>query len=180
LEIGTRGNPNPTLRVSVNMILTMLLIGLWHGASWNFVIFGGIHGLALAIHKIWTVWNPLNSLKNRASFQFVWTLCARSLTLGVALLAFVFFRSESFADAVHYLGGILSLSHGGTRMFSPYILMALAAVFLVHLLVEKNWNWAEEIPKQIVPVRVVCYSCLLLLLVCVGATDSAPFIYFQF
>ena len=180
LEIATRGNPYPTLRVSINIILVMLLVGLWHGPSWNFVIMGGIHGLALAIHQIWAAWNPLNSVKTRAAFQFVWTLCARLLTLGVVLLGFVFFRAESFTDAGHYLGGMLSWSHGGTRMMSPYILAGLAAVFLVHVLVDKDRNWVEEITQKAFAIRTVAYTCLVLLLVCLGATEAAPFIYFQF
>jgi alginate O-acetyltransferase complex protein AlgI len=180
LEIATRGNPSPLLRVSLNIMLMMLLVGLWHGPSWNFVIFGGIHGLALVVHKIWTTWDPLGSAKARPVGQFVWAICARALTVGTVLLAFVFFRCPSLADATNYLKALFSFSHGGTRLVSPYILAAFVAVFLVHLLVDKDRNWVEETVRRPLPVRILGYSCLLLVLVSFAATDGAAFIYFRF
>lgn len=180
LEIATRGNPYPTLRVSINIMIMMLLLGLWHGPSWNFIIFGGIHGLALTIHRVWTAWNPFNLPKKGARFQFGWRVCAHLLTLGVVLLGFVFFRTESLTDAVHYLNGMLFRSHAGIRLVSPYIPAALAAVFLVYILVDKDRNLVEEIPQKALPIRIVAYSCLLLLLVSLAATEPASFIYFQF
>jgi alginate O-acetyltransferase complex protein AlgI len=52
LEMATRDNPRPLQRMSLNMTATMLLCGLWHGPSWNYVIWGGIHGIALAVHRV--------------------------------------------------------------------------------------------------------------------------------
>ena len=102
------------------------------------------------------------------------------LTLGVVLLAFVFFRAQSVSDAVSYLSRMVSWSHDGTRLISPYILTALAVVFLVHLLVNKDRNLAEELPQKSLALRIPCYASLLLLLVVLGATEASPFIYFQF
>ena len=180
LEMATRSNPYPTLRVSVNIIVMMLLVGLWHGPSWNFVIFGGIHGLALAIHKVWTVWKPLARLKDRPMYQVMWALFSHLLTLAVVLLAFVFFRAASVSDALDYLTRMLSWAHSGTRLGSPYILAAVGVVFLVHLLVGKDRNLALELPQWRLAPRIVGYASLLLLLVLLAATDASPFIYFQF
>jgi alginate O-acetyltransferase complex protein AlgI len=179
LEIATRSNPNPVARVSINMMITMLLCGLWHGASWNFVIWGGIHGAALALHKAWTVWKPLASLKDNAIFQPIWTWLARALTLGVVLLGWIFFRATTFSDAASYLGRMISWSHG-TRLVSPYILAAVAVVLLVHLIIDKDRNLPLEAPEKPWPRRAIAYACMLTLLALFGATDSAPFIYFQF
>jgi alginate O-acetyltransferase complex protein AlgI len=180
LEMATRTNPNPTLRVSVNMMLTMLLCGLWHGASWNFVIWGVIHGAALTSHRVWVTWNPLAALKNRRAYQWLWPAFSHLLTLGVVVLSMVFFRAQSFADAASYLNRMLSWSHSGTRLISPYILAAVFAVFLVHLLVNKDRNLALELPRMSLFPRIIGFASLLLLLVVLGATDSAAFIYFQF
>lgn len=68
----------------------------------------------------------------------------------------------------------------GTRLLSPYILQDCFAVFLAHLLVNKDRNWAHELPESAVPVRIVGYASIVLLIVCLGATDAIPFIYFQF
>jgi alginate O-acetyltransferase complex protein AlgI len=158
----------------------MLLVGLWHGPSWNYVIFGGIHGLALVIHKLWTVWDPLKPWKKNLAVKIPTTVIAHLLTLGVVLFAFVFFRAQTFGDAVLYLKRLFSWAHDGTRLNSPYILAAVAAVFATHLLVRKDRNLALELPQKSVLVRIVGYTFLLLLLVLLGATDASPFIYFQF
>jgi alginate O-acetyltransferase complex protein AlgI len=180
LEMATRDNFKPNLPLSVNMTTTMLLCGLWHGASWNFVVWGGIHGAALSAHRIWTTWNPLVSLKQRLIYRIGWNVFSRALTLGVVLLSLVFFRTQSLSDAASYLGLMLSWSHHGMRVMSPLILAAVAAVFLTHLLINKDRNLAEEVPQMAVPVRITAYAGLILLLVSLGATDAAPFLYFEF
>lgn len=180
LYIPMGGNRKSIERTYANLLVTMLLCGLWHGASWNFVFWGGLHGVSLAIHRVWVAWAPLASLDNRPTFQFVRTLFSRLLTLGVVLVGWLFFRAQSWSDAIEYLGRLMVWSHDGTRFVSPYILPVLAAVFLTHLLIQKDRNWAQEIPERMIPERIMVYAALALLLVCLGATDSAPFIYFQF
>jgi alginate O-acetyltransferase complex protein AlgI len=180
LEMATRDNPNPTLRLSVNMTTTMLLCGLWHGASWNFVAWGGIHGAALSIHRIWTTLNPFGSLKNHPLYRTGWNLFSRVLTLSVVLLSLVFFRTQSLSDAGSYLGLMLSWSHHGMRLFSPFILAAISVVFITHLLLDKDRNWVEELPQMSMPLRIAAYTGLIVMLVSLGATDAAPFLYFEF
>ena len=180
LEMATRNNPYPHLRVCTNIFLMMLLVGLWHGPSWNYVIFGGIHGIALVIHKLWTVWDPLKPWKKKLAVKIPVTICAHLLTLGVVFVGFVFFRAQTIGDAVLYLTRISSWADDGTRLNSPFILAAVAAVFVVHLLVRKDRNLALELPQKSLTLRIAGYSALLLLLVLLGATDASPFIYFQF
>jgi alginate O-acetyltransferase complex protein AlgI len=180
MEVAGKNARNVTLRAAGNLIVTMLLVGLWHGASWNFVIWGGMHGAALAAHRGWTAWHPLASLTHHRAFQSVWALFSRLLTLGVVLLAWVFFRAQSLTDAGCYLGRLLSWKHDGIQVISPFILLALAGVVLTHLLVDKDRNWAREIPNRIIPVRITAYAGLVILLSFFGASDATPFIYFQF
>ncbi len=180
LYIPLGGNRKGPIRTYVNLMLTMLLCGLWHGASWNFVLWGGLHGVSLAIHRIWRAWDPLAVLKDHPILQFAWTILARLLTLGVVLLGWLFFRAQSLADASLYLGRIVAWNHDGIRFVSPYIFPSLAVVFLIHLLVHKDRNWGSEITERSMPVRIVGYATLALLVACLGATDSSPFIYFQF
>jgi alginate O-acetyltransferase complex protein AlgI len=180
LEVARRNAPSATARAVVNLMVTMLLVGLWHGASWTFVIWGGIHGASLAAHRTWTAWNPLDSLKNRRMFQFGWALFSRLLTLGMVLVAWVFFRAQSLKDAGSYLSRMVLWKHDGVRLISPYIVLAIMAVLFTHLLVRKDRNWAREIPERPIPVRITAYAALAVLLSLFGATDAAPFIYFQF
>jgi alginate O-acetyltransferase complex protein AlgI len=179
MEIARKNVRSATLRTTISLMATMLLCGLWHGAGWNFVIWGGIHGVALAVHRAWMTWNPLSELANRPVFRAAWTLFSRFLTLSIVLVAWIFFRAQSFADAGTYLSRMLSWSHG-VRWVSPYILLALAAVFFTHLLVNKDRNWAQELPERAVPIRITAYAALVVLLSFFGATSTVPFIYFQF
>lgn len=180
LYIPLGGNRKGWVRTNANLILTMLLCGLWHGANWNFVFWGGLHGVSLAIHRGWKAWDPLSSFENSKTFQLVWTLFSRLLTIGVVLVGWLFFRAQSWTDAEWYLRRLVAWSHDGTRMVSPYILSALATVFLTHLIFHRDRNWAQEITQQSVSTRTIYYVALALLIACLGATDSSPFIYFQF
>ncbi len=180
LYIPLGGNRKGTSRMYINIMITMLLGGLWHGASWNFVFWGGLHGVSLAIHKAWMAWDPLASLNTHPVLRTAWSFFSRLLTLGIVLLGWIFFRAESWSVATQYLSRLVSWSHDGTHLISPYILAAAAGVFLVHLFIQKDRNWAQEMVFRSFPVRILAYSSLGLLLVCLAATDSAPFIYFQF
>lgn len=180
LYIPLGGNRKGVARTYVNLIFTMLLCGLWHGASWNFVFWGGLHGVSLAIHRAWMAWAPQFSMGNHPSVRFVWTLLSRLLTLGVVLVGWLFFRAQSWSAAIEYLSRLMTWSHDGTRFISPYILPTLAAVFLTHLVMQKDRNWAQKIPERLIPERIAFYAGIALLIVCLGASDSAPFIYFQF
>jgi alginate O-acetyltransferase complex protein AlgI len=180
LYIPLGGNRKGTQRTYINLWVTMLLCGLWHGASWNFVFWGGIHGAALAIHRAWKIWDPLAACAENPGFRYGWNLFARFLTLVVVLTAWIFFRAQSWALALTYLSRLATWSHEGIRVISPYIFPAVAAVFLAHIMVNKNRNWAQEIPHRGVLIRIGAYGFLALLLSLLGASAGAPFIYFQF
>ena len=180
LYIPLGGNRKGETRTYVNLLVTMLLCGLWHGASWNFVLWGGLHGVSLAIHRLWKHWNPLGSLMARPAFRFFWTPFAHLLTLGIVLAGWVLFRAQNWPLAAQYLSRMLSWSHEGVHLVSPYILPAVTAVFITHLLVQKDRNWSLEIPKRATLIRIGFYSALVLLICLLGVTDSVPFIYFQF
>ena len=96
------------------------------------------------------------------------------------LIGWLFFRAPDWSVAGEYCSRLLAWNQDGTRLVSPYILSALAAVLLAHLIMNKDRSWEMDIPRRSVPVRIVNYSALALLLACLGATDSSPFIYFQF
>jgi alginate O-acetyltransferase complex protein AlgI len=180
LYISLGGNRKGTVRTYVNLLSTMLLCGFWHGASWNFVFWGGLHGTSLAVHRAWKNWNPLGGLDKFPLFRLAWSIFARLLTVCVILVGWIFFREHSWIAGWQYLGRIVTWNHNGIRFMSPYILAALAAVFLIHLVVPKDSNWFENVAKRPLLVRILGYSALLFLIVSFGATDATPFIYFQF
>jgi len=180
LYIPLGGSRKGKARTYINLLTTMLLCGLWHGASWNFVFWGGLHGTGLAIHRAWKHRDPLAAFKEHVLFRLAWNMFARLLTLGMVLVGWIFFREHSWTAAWQYLSRISTWSHDGTRFASPYILASLAAVFLIHLVTPKDSNWSVDVQKRPIFVRGLAYGALLLLIVCFGATDATAFIYFQF
>jgi alginate O-acetyltransferase complex protein AlgI len=180
LEIATRNIPYRVARASMNVMITFVICGLWHGASWNFVLWGAIMGVALAVHISWMAWKPFGSLDKVAWFRATWTVASHVVTLGTVLLSFAFARTQTLSEAFVYIKRIITWDSTGTHMVSPYILPAVAAVVIVHLLIHKDRNIVEEWAVKPMPIRILSYSSLVLLLALIGASTDTPFIYFQF
>jgi alginate O-acetyltransferase complex protein AlgI len=180
LYIPLGGNRKGEVRTYVNLLITMLLCGLWHGASWNFVVWGGLHGIALSVHRIWKGAEVFSTSERSLPIRIAWDILSRSITLFIVLIGWIFFRAQTLPDAWGIISRLFTWSTAGEHVFSPFIWPALLAVTVTHLFVYKDRNIALELPKKGMFIRVVGYSAILLLIVCLGATDSAPFIYFQF
>ena len=138
LEMGSRGMRNPALRASRNIILTMLLCGLWHGASWNFVIYGGVHGLALAVYQVYSSLRGQQSRRAVRSPFHPAVLASRALTLSVVISSYIFFGTKTLSVAWTYLSRIVTWSRDGVALNSPYILPLTAVVVIVHLVINKD------------------------------------------
>ncbi len=109
LYIPLGGNRHGGLRRHVNLMATMLLGGLWHGANWTFVMWGGLHGLYLVINHGYRA--ALGTRVQRWERQPVYRLLAWSLTFVAVVVAWVLFRAQSFAAAVTVLRGMVGLVH---------------------------------------------------------------------
>ncbi|WP_259780884.1 MBOAT family O-acyltransferase [Aestuariispira ectoiniformans] len=104
LYIPLGGNRKGKARRHLNLMITMLLGGLWHGAGWNFVIWGGLHGGYLIINHLWSAIFPTASA-NRA-----YTLACHTVTLLAVITAWVVFRAETLAGALNILQGMAGMS----------------------------------------------------------------------
>ena len=180
LYIPLGGNRKGVLRMYVNLMVTMLLGGLWHGASWNFIIWGGLHGLGLVIHKLWDSSRWCGQVARQKLLAPLVTVASHAATLGLVFGCWIFFRAQSFHAAGQIITGILTLKHMGTRLISPQILMAITGVALVHVCLSKDAKLHETLPDAAPGKRILVYSLLLILLAHMAVTDGAPFIYFQF
>lgn len=178
LYISLGGNRHGPTRTHINLMLTMLLGGLWHGASWNFVIWGGLHGLGLILHKAWRA--LLGKRAPAIDASRLATFGGWLLTMSLVLTGWVFFRAVGFSDATAMLGRIVTWDTSGIRLLSPQIFMALAMVLGAHLCISKDGNWMAWVIEKPIFVRAIAYTVLLMTILCLGARESAPFIYFQF
>jgi len=175
LYIPLGGNRKGEGRTYVNLMVTMLLGGLWHGARWNFVVWGAIHGAALCGERLLRTRGGVPAPAGAAARLRSW-----AATMTVVLVGWVFFRSPSLADALTFLRGLAGGHEGGAWVASPQI---LAAVVLMGAAILHGRDSGEAAPRLMAAapaVRLAVYTGLLTALVSFGVTYAAPFIYFQF
>jgi alginate O-acetyltransferase complex protein AlgI len=173
LYIPLGGNIGGRLQTMRNLIVTMLLGGLWHGANWTFLVWGGIHGAVLAVER---------ALNDRNSWRLpavAGRAVGRLATLSVVTLAWIFFRAESIPAALDMVAGLSHLSGFAHLLPLLEVMMVLATVVIaLDLLLE---NRKEEYPFQSRPAwGLLTAAVFLLFTVVFGAPDSDAFIYFQF
>jgi alginate O-acetyltransferase complex protein AlgI len=176
---GSRGSNAKTTR---NLLVTMLIGGLWHGAAWTFVAWGGIHGVALAIER-WAA--TLRSEDGRADARrragIAWhPLVGWLVTFHVVALAWVFFRAESFGAAGTMLAR-LTTGWGPVQICTP-ALMALIVGSIAAQLAPKDLGLRLEAAfSQLGPLpQTVILALALFVIDALSPQGVAPFIYFQF
>ena len=174
-----------------NLAITMLLGGLWHGASWNFVIWGAIHAALLIAHRIWISFlgPPSTRLADCEAFSAAWLQrlgidAAKSAMMFTALcITWVFFRSDSFDQAVQILAQIASLDGLSPSTLQNRIPL-LKACGLVSILagfeIASQFIRWPQLFLRIPAARAVYYACLMWSLALWGTFDGKQFIYFQF
>lgn len=173
LYIPLGGNRCSALRMNCNLLVTMLLGGLWHGASWKFVIWGALHGTYLIVQR------RLLNLTDPPRTRFA-TCLQVFLTFHFVCLAWIFFRAANASEALQFIAGLT-----GTTGLLPASLVG-ATVVLMSLVVLSDliceWSQSETVasPRFSSPVRGFIYACMIVLLLLVGANEEQPFIYFQF
>ena len=168
LYIPLGGNRKGPRRTYINLMLTMLLGGLWHGANWTFVIWGGIHGAWLSVERFF--WP-----KGETSAWF-----SRILTLLVVGVSWIFFRAKSLGAALEMLrnAGHFQWEH----QYGPEMLF-LAAVSGIMILVDYRLEkYGEEYVFEKAQLAVPICACVVMtvLMVAYAASETNAFIYFQF
>ena len=160
-------------------MITMLLGGLWHGASWNFIIWGGLHGLYLALHKIFS------DLTRRPTTNRIGSLTGAILTFNLVTLTWVFFRSANLNDAIVFLSRVFTWQDSSGVIFeltwlSPKLWITVGIVFALDWLQNRTKHHAVFLDLSW-PVRGSIYASGLLLILGMGGLDGqVPFLYFQF
>lgn len=174
LYIPLGGNRKGAARTYVNLMLVMLLGGLWHGSSWNFVIWGMIHGIALATERYYGIEN-----RNK---NFRWLYWA--YTYSIVLIAWVFFRAPTFSEAISYIGSLFGIGSNNpsaalvsVMILTPYHLFSFLLAGFIVAAAPSAWAWTREMGK-------IKWCCLLLLfalaIMALMAQSYNPFIYFIF
>lgn len=179
LYITLGGNRHGRGRTYRNLSLTMLLGGLWHGAAWNFVIWGAYHGLLLAVHRACRPWLE-RSTPTSAVGRWLWHAASVFVTFHLVCFGWLLFRVESMAQAGDLLSQLLGPWHAG--LIASWLLpFATLAAPLVLMQIAQAVSGDLEVVRRIpLPLRAVVYAALVLAIVVFGEDFGQPFIYFQF
>lgn len=182
LYISLGGNRKGKIRTYLNLFLTMLLGGLWHGASWNFIVWGGLHGVALAVHKY--VRSLLGRAKNYRSTGWK-RFFAVVLTFHFVCFCWIFFRNTTFEGSATMIRQIFTAFHPelAGQLFTGYwkVFLLMEVGYLLHACPDR---WQEACSRGMIRLPLVGQALVLILLVYlvmqVKSSDIQPFIYFQF
>ena len=160
-------------RTCTNMMLTMLLCGLWHGAGWTFIFWGGWHGLGLVIHRIKRTLGRPSDKSSR-----IGDIAALSGTLLFVHIGWVFFRAENFKQATVLLERMF-LGGGTLTWINPFVPVCLVAMGIIHLLKSRQGETWTIFPVGAWYTPFGLLTTLGLSIV-FATTGFTPFIYAQF
>jgi alginate O-acetyltransferase complex protein AlgI len=169
---GSRKGPR---RTYVNLLIVMLLGGLWHGAAWNFVVWGGIHGSLLAFERM---------QGKAATYRRLPGSLRIASTFAIVLVTWVFFRAADLPTACGYLASMAGLggSAPGTSLlagiiYQPYYFLTFATAAVVTWTCPQTWDWSRTLTA---PKAVAAATALMLATVMLTTQAFNPFIYFIF
>ncbi len=180
LYIPLGGNKNGELRTNINLMITMLLGGLWHGASWQFVIWGGLNGIALVFYRYWKKISPFTNSKH-----WIVNIYGIFLTFNFITLTRIWFRADSLDTANKIILQILSQfkRHQIPQVSMAYykIFAIMIFAFIVHILPARFKNFYKEIFIHSHHIlKIIAIIVVIFIIYQVRTADIQPFVYFQF
>ncbi|MEM7155860.1 MAG: MBOAT family protein [Myxococcota bacterium] len=171
---GSRGHRARTL---ANLTATMFLSGLWHGAAWNFVLWGLYHGVLLLVHALWSGREGAGRLLSRLGW--VGSGLAWLLTFQLVVVGWVLFRVDHLGDAVTIVGRMYTAPWWGLPTLMQVGFFGFVAGFLVLSGLARRGRWRERIDAS--PASALLfYGLALLATLTLGSEGGPQFIYFQF
>lgn len=178
LYISLGGNKRGKIRTYFNLLITMVLGGLWHGAAIKFIVWGALHGIGLAVHRFWSKYFNMSSTTVGKFF-------AQLLTFHFVTFCWLYFRANDMATVGLMFEniftnfdsyGILSRIVGYWKVFALILLG-----FVTHLapskLKDRIVSWFTETPLY---VKIVSFVVVIFIIYQATSAELQPFIYFQF
>jgi D-alanyl-lipoteichoic acid acyltransferase DltB (MBOAT superfamily) len=169
------GNRYGRLKTYRNLMITMLLGGIWHGAGWKFVMWGALHGGGLAVERM------LEPVIGRRPATPLGRVIATLVVFHFVCLAWIFFRAEDFALALRYLEGFAQGWGTGLRQASPFMVGLIAIGMIGQFLPERPFERAAEALARVPAWGLGAAAGVVVAAInALGPEGIAPFIYFRF
>jgi alginate O-acetyltransferase complex protein AlgI len=180
LYIPLGGSRKGRARTYVNVLLTMVLGGLWHGAAWHFVVWGGLHGAYQCVGTWKRERRASGQLAEPPDTRFVrWV--QRIVAFNLVCVGWVFFRADSVATALSLLRRVFTGWSAPTELVNPVVTLAIAVGLLTQFVPHAPAEWLKEKLSHVRPVPLgVSFAAVLFVITTLGPHGVAPFIYFQF
>ena len=185
LYISLGGNRKGKIRTYINLLITMLLGGLWHGAGFRFVLWGAMHGIALAIHKLYLEVFPVKTENSNPLRKFIISTFSILITFHFVCFCWIFFRADNMETATQMIRQIAF--HFNPRIFFEFItgyrsvLMMMLIGYALHFIPKSVELKTESIVTNLPLLLKVSFMILVILLVVqFKSSEIQPFIYFQF
>lgn len=181
LYIPLGGNRHSKRKTYRNLLLTMLIGGLWHGASWLFVIWGGIHGLGLAVSRAYSSSRQkAQEATTRPTVLLIYQWLRRILIFHVVCFAWIFFRAQALNDAISFVKGITIWSwrpdFGTAFLFLAAFIIPLFLIDLINESREEEYLFQNALLQYQIATATAAVTLLLLF----TGNHATAFIYFQF
>ena len=157
-----------------NLLITMLAGGLWHGAAWTFVVWGGAHGTAQVVHQEFKKHYPPTPAQEPYRKLVSWFL-----TMNFVCMAWILFRSPNFATAWLMLRRYVGLAHGGAETIPLWLMLIGPALLLVEIGM-RRWNVGGWFAGLTLPRFAFAYGATWAFALAMLPLGYRPFIYFQF
>ena len=184
LYIPLGGNRKGRIRTGANLLLTMLLGGLWHGAALRFLLWGGLHGAALVLHKVWMSLVP-GAKASGAEMKPLWRILGIILTFNLVCFGWLMFRAESMKFVQLMLHQIFRSFHAELipQILAGYkgVLLLIGAGYLLHLLPGRlSLATRQLVVRTPLAVQVLMTATMIWCVMQLKSSNIQPFIYFQF
>jgi len=179
--IGLGGNRKGAARTHLHLLAAMLISGLWHGAMWTFVLWGGLHGLLLIVHKLTLKLNRWQWIASIRS-SFLYRIAAVAVFFHIVTWTWVFFRAQDFGLAIEMTQKMLTVNW--LELWQAPLFLLMAGLYGLHVLeyglrtkegwFSRVWHWVPF------PIRGGVYTAFVFAILYMLRGETYDFIYFQF
>jgi D-alanyl-lipoteichoic acid acyltransferase DltB (MBOAT superfamily) len=180
LYIPLGGSRGGEVRTAINIMITMLLGGLWHGAGWTFIVWGGLHGVGQVVGRLRRRRRIAGGL-SPDPVSPVAVLRARVVTFHLVCLGWVFFRADSMSSAFEVLGRLVHGWGEGADLVTPMVVVTIAAMLVLQNLPRTPSERLQDVFSRAGPIlQGAALAVVLFAITTLGPQGVPPFIYFRF